>query len=198
MNNRLYVGNLSPSTTAEMLRTQFATVGEVSDVSLMTERDNGRACGSAFVTMSTAEAAERATAQLSGAVLNGRPMRVNEASEAKDTGGASGSRAPKDKNALRITNQYRASMDRGMVYELRCDGIGFALEMAQSPSAGEWRVQARTTQSPQLVVNGDWAATRLDALRVVGQLWISKTTSLGLPKLDWDAVASALMAVRAV
>jgi RNA recognition motif len=194
MSNRLYVGNLSSSTTAEMIRDRFASVGEVTNVDLVTDQDSGRSRGFAFVTMGTSEAAENATSRMSGATLDGRSMRVNEASAGK----ASGPRTVKDKNALRITNQYRASVDRGMVYELKVDAVGVALEVAQSPSAGEWRVQARTTQAPQLVVIGEWAATRIEALRAVGKLWGSKMPSLGLPNLDWDAVASVLAEVRAV
>ena len=193
MSNRLHVGNLSSSTTAEMIRERFTAVGEVTSVDLVVDRDSGRSRGFAFVTMGTNEAAENATSRMSGATLDGRSMRVNEASSGKGS-----TRTVKDKNALRITNQYRASVDRGMVYELKVDAIGVALEVAQSPSAGEWRVQARTTQAPQLVVIGDWAATRREALRAVGALWASKMPSLGLPKLDWDAVASVLAEVRAV
>ena len=81
MSNRLYVGNLSFSTTEELVRNHFAKIGEVTDVHLVTERDTGRSRGFAFVTMGTRDAAEKATSQLNNVLLDGRPLRVNEAEE---------------------------------------------------------------------------------------------------------------------
>lgn len=77
MNNRLYVGNLSYDVTNESLRSFFAQCGEVSDMHIATDRDTGRARGFAFVTMKTDEDAAYAMAQLNGAMLDGRALRVN-------------------------------------------------------------------------------------------------------------------------
>jgi RNA recognition motif-containing protein len=90
MGNRLYVGNLSFSTTEEMVRTQFAAIGEVTDVHLVNDRDTGRSRGFAFVTMGTREGAEKAIAQMNGATVDGRPLRVNEAEERQSRGGGGG------------------------------------------------------------------------------------------------------------
>jgi cold-inducible RNA-binding protein len=77
MNNRLYVGNLSYDVTSEGLRSCFAECGDVSDLHIATDRETGRARGFAFVTMKTEAEATHAMAQLNGAVLDGRALRVN-------------------------------------------------------------------------------------------------------------------------
>jgi RNA recognition motif-containing protein len=86
MNTRLYVGNLSFDTSADSVRTAFAELGQVDDVYLVTDRATGRSRGFAFVTMSTPEEAQRAIQEMDGRMLDGRPLRVNEA-EQKPRGG---------------------------------------------------------------------------------------------------------------
>ena len=89
MNTRLYVGNLSFDTSAESVRSAFGELGQVDDVYLVTDRATGRSRGFAFVTMSTPEEAQRAIQEMDGRVLDGRPLRVNEA-EQKPRGGGGG------------------------------------------------------------------------------------------------------------
>lgn len=79
MNNRIYVGNLAFHTTEDSLKNEFARFGGVSEVKLMLDRESGRSRGFAFVTMETGEAAKEAIGGLNGAVVDGRPLRVNEA-----------------------------------------------------------------------------------------------------------------------
>jgi cold-inducible RNA-binding protein len=86
MTVRLYVGNLSHDSTAEMLRAAFSEWGQVTDVQLVVDRYSGRTRGFAFVTMSTSEQAARAAAKMNGAMLDGRPMRVNEAEPPRRSG----------------------------------------------------------------------------------------------------------------
>lgn len=90
MGNRLYVGNLSFSTTRETLEAAFAAAGEVRDISIPTDRDSGQPRGFAFVTMGSAHAATSAISQLNGSLLDGRPLRVNEAQERPMRGGGGG------------------------------------------------------------------------------------------------------------
>ncbi|HEU5059225.1 MAG TPA: RNA-binding protein [Kofleriaceae bacterium] len=90
MNNRLYVGNLSFSTTEETIRNTFAEFGEVVEAKLMIERETGRSRGFAFVQMATAEGAKAAIEQMNGALLDGRPLRVNEAEQRPERGGGGG------------------------------------------------------------------------------------------------------------
>jgi RNA recognition motif-containing protein len=81
MNNRLYVGNLSYDTTKDVLQACFAECGDVVDAHVVMDRDTGRARGFAFVTMKTDAEAANAVQQLDGAMLEGRPLRVNVAEE---------------------------------------------------------------------------------------------------------------------
>jgi RNA recognition motif-containing protein len=91
MGNRLYVGNLSFSTTSEALRAEFGALGEVTDAKVVTDRDSGQSRGFGFVTMSSAADATKAMAAMNGAVLDGRPLRVNEAEERNNGGRGGGS-----------------------------------------------------------------------------------------------------------
>jgi cold-inducible RNA-binding protein len=90
MGNRLYVGNLSFHTTPEAVQAAFAAIGEVREVSMPTDRETGQPRGFAFVTMGTAQAAADAIARLDGSMLDGRPLRVNEAQERAPRGGGGG------------------------------------------------------------------------------------------------------------
>jgi RNA recognition motif-containing protein len=91
MNNRLYVGNLAFHTTEDSLLRAFSQYGEVVETKVVLDRETGRSRGFAFVVMGTAEEARKAIAEMDGADLDGRPLRVNEAEERKPrTGGGGG------------------------------------------------------------------------------------------------------------
>jgi cold-inducible RNA-binding protein len=79
MNTKLFIGNLSFDTTENELQDTFAAHGNVIETNLMMDRATGRPRGFAFVTMSTAEEAQRAIGALNGAQLNGRNITVTEA-----------------------------------------------------------------------------------------------------------------------
>jgi RNA recognition motif-containing protein len=84
MSARLYVGNLTHEATEEELRAAFAPCGDVSSVQVVVDRYSGRPRGFAFVSMATEEQAARAIAQMNGAILSGRPLRVMEAERHRD------------------------------------------------------------------------------------------------------------------
>ncbi len=90
MGNRLYVGNLSFHTSEDSIRAAFAEIGEVTDVHIVLDRVSGKSRGFAFVTMGSTEATNKAIERMNGAVVDGRPLRVNEAEERPDRGGGSG------------------------------------------------------------------------------------------------------------
>ena len=90
MGNRLYVGNLSFSSTQDTLRDAFAAHGEVVDVHLVADRATGQSRGFGFVTMGTREQAEGAMSAMNGADLDGRALKVNEAEERSSGGGGGG------------------------------------------------------------------------------------------------------------
>jgi RNA recognition motif-containing protein len=90
MGNRLYVGNLSYESTAEGLRQTFAEFGEVTDAHVVMDRESGRSRGFGFVTMGSAGEAQKAMEKMNGAVIDGRPLKVNEAEERPNRGGGGG------------------------------------------------------------------------------------------------------------
>ena len=77
-NVKLYVGNLSFESTEETVRSAFEKYGSVSDCFLPTDRESGKTRGFAFVTMQS-EDAEKALAEMNGADVDGRTLKVNEA-----------------------------------------------------------------------------------------------------------------------
>jgi RNA recognition motif-containing protein len=90
MSKRLYVGNLSFSTSEADLREHFGRSGTVSEVKIMMDRDSGRPRGFAFVEMGTDAEAHNAIAQLGGQELAGRALRVSQAQERESGGGGRG------------------------------------------------------------------------------------------------------------
>lgn len=90
MGTRLYVGNLSFSSTNETVREAFSRIGEVTDVHIVTDRTSGQSRGFGFVTMSTPAEAQKAIEAMNGATLDGRPLRVNEAEERPQRSGGFG------------------------------------------------------------------------------------------------------------
>ncbi len=92
MGKKLFVGNLSWNTTDESLQEVFSQFGEVTEAKVITDRDNGRSRGFAFVTFSEESAAEKASSVLDGSTLDGRAIRVNEAQDRREGGGGGGNR----------------------------------------------------------------------------------------------------------
>jgi RNA recognition motif-containing protein len=90
MGNRLYVGNLSYSSTSDSLRAAFAEFGEVTDAHVVMDRESGRSRGFGFVTMGSSAEAQKAVEQMNGAMVDGRALRVNEAEERPNRGGGGG------------------------------------------------------------------------------------------------------------
>lgn len=75
----IFVGNLSYGTTEDSIRALFEAYGAVDKVSIITDRDTGRAKGFGFVEMSSNADADRAIAALNGKEMDGRALNINEA-----------------------------------------------------------------------------------------------------------------------
>lgn len=90
MGNRLYVGNLSFNADTDSVRQAFSAFGEITDVHVVSDRETGQSRGFGFVTMGSAEAAQKAIAEMNGAMLDGRALKVNEAEERQNRGGGGG------------------------------------------------------------------------------------------------------------
>jgi RNA recognition motif-containing protein len=76
---KIYVGNLSFSMSESELKAVFSEFGEVSDATLVTDRDTGRPRGFGFVEMRNDQEARSAIAALDGKEVGGRTIKVNEA-----------------------------------------------------------------------------------------------------------------------
>ena len=87
---KLYVGNLSFSTTEETLQAEFGAHGQVEEVAVITDRDTGRPRGFAFVSMSNENEGHAAIEALNGTELDGRTITVNEAKPKTGGGGGGG------------------------------------------------------------------------------------------------------------
>jgi cold-inducible RNA-binding protein len=98
MNNKLFVGNLSFNVTENDLQDAFAAHGSVVETNLMMDRMTGRPRGFAFVTMSTAEEAQKAIDALNGHQMDGRALTVNIARprEERAPGGGGGGGGRRD------------------------------------------------------------------------------------------------------
>jgi len=81
MGKKLYVGNLSYSTTEESLRSYFSTFGTVTSARVVTDRDSGQSKGFGFVEMSSDEEASKAINEANGVDFEGRQIRVNIAQD---------------------------------------------------------------------------------------------------------------------
>jgi RNA recognition motif-containing protein len=90
MSKKLYVGNLPFSVTDDELREIFERHGEVTSVSVISDRETGRPRGFGFVEMAEASAAQDAIRGLDGTQLGGRAIRVNEAQDKRSGGGGGG------------------------------------------------------------------------------------------------------------
>lgn len=83
---RLFVGNLSYSTTEADLRSYFGAVAPPSQVVLPVDRETGRPRGFAFVEFIDRAHAEQAIERFNGQPFNGRPLAVSEARAREDRG----------------------------------------------------------------------------------------------------------------
>ncbi len=94
MNKKLYVGNLPYETSQEQIRELFAQAGEVTEVTLITDRETGRPKGFGFVEMATVEAGREAIKRFNGYAIGERSLNVSEARprEERPRGGFGGDR----------------------------------------------------------------------------------------------------------
>ena len=96
MDNKLYVGNLSYSTTEDDLHALFSDAGSVQSVAVIKDRDSGRSKGFGFVEMASDADAQKAIDLFHGTDYQGRPLTVNVARPREDRprfdGGGGGGR----------------------------------------------------------------------------------------------------------
>ncbi len=81
---QIYVGNLAYGATEDDIRQAFSEFGQVSNVSIITDRQTGRPRGFAFVEMPNAAEAKKAMESLNLKEIAGRAITVNEARPKED------------------------------------------------------------------------------------------------------------------
>lgn len=79
-NTRLFIGNLSWSTTDQTLEEAFRAHGNVRDAKVIMDRYTGRSRGFGFVTYDSPEEANAALDRMNGVEVDGRAVRVDRAS----------------------------------------------------------------------------------------------------------------------
>lgn len=77
--NKLYVGGIPYSSTAEDLKKYFSAAGNVKDATIIIDKMTNRSKGFGFVEMETAEEAQKAIQMFDGKDFNGRNLTVNVA-----------------------------------------------------------------------------------------------------------------------
>ena len=77
MNSKLYVGNLSKSTTQTELNALFAQAGQVTAVDVIKDRRTGESKGFAFITMSRQSEADQAVAMFNAYTLKDQVLNVS-------------------------------------------------------------------------------------------------------------------------
>lgn len=77
--NKLFVGNLPWSVTADKLKELFEQFGEITNVQLITNRNTGRSKGFGFVTFAKEEDAKKAVNEMNGKEIDDRKLTVSPA-----------------------------------------------------------------------------------------------------------------------
>ena len=77
MESKLYVGNLSRTTTEDELKTLFAQAGSVESVVIITDRDTNRSKGFGFIEMKSQVEAEKAISMFHGFSVGGNDLKVS-------------------------------------------------------------------------------------------------------------------------
>jgi RNA recognition motif-containing protein len=90
MSKKLFVGGLSWDTNDQGLRAAFEQYGEVTEATVISDRETGRSRGFGFVTFADDQAGIAAIEGMNGAQLDGRNLNVNEAQERAPRGGGGG------------------------------------------------------------------------------------------------------------
>ncbi|CAN6465145.1 unnamed protein product [Victoria cruziana] len=78
---KIYAGNLAWTLTSDGLRSAFEAQSGLVGAKVVYERDSGKSRGFGFVSFQSREDAESALANVNGAELEGRPLRLNPAFE---------------------------------------------------------------------------------------------------------------------
>ena len=94
----IYVSNLSFAVVDEDLKSYFAEYGEVTSAKVIMDKYTNRSKGFGFVEMSDDAAAQKAIAELDGATVDGRSIKVSVAKPREERTERSGKPAYSNSN----------------------------------------------------------------------------------------------------
>ncbi len=77
MENKVFIGSLAWAIDSDKLREIFAEAGEITEASVVTDRETGRSRGFGFVEFTTPEAAQNAITLFNEKEVEGRQIFVN-------------------------------------------------------------------------------------------------------------------------
>ncbi|HVB24569.1 MAG TPA: RNA-binding protein [Ktedonobacteraceae bacterium] len=103
---KLYVGGLPYQTSEQELIALFEQVGQVTDATIIADRDTGRSKGFGFVEMTNDEEARTAIERLNGTMVGNRSITVNEARERPAGGSRGGYRSDRRSNNSYGNDRY--------------------------------------------------------------------------------------------
>ena len=86
---KIYVGNLPYEVTEEELQKEFEAFGEVTSVSVITDKYTGRPKGFGFVEMASVSEGQAAITSLNGKTIKDRTLTVNAARPRTENRGGS-------------------------------------------------------------------------------------------------------------
>eukprot|EP00268_Persea_americana_P041337 TRINITY_DN4114_c0_g1_i1.p1 TRINITY_DN4114_c0_g1~~TRINITY_DN4114_c0_g1_i1.p1 ORF type:complete len:329 (+),score=78.34 TRINITY_DN4114_c0_g1_i1:238-1224(+) len=109
---KVYVGNLGWSLTSEALKEAFQDQPGLLGAKVIYERDSGRSRGFGFVSFASAEDVESALNAMNGVEVQGRPLRLNLASQRERTTAATSSESPQMQEAViePVSNAMQSSL----------------------------------------------------------------------------------------
>jgi RNA recognition motif-containing protein len=87
---KIYCGNLSYNFSKSDLEALFAPFGDVRSADVIMDRESGRSKGFGFVEMADSGEAQKAIQGLNDSVVDGRPLKVNEAKPREERSGGGG------------------------------------------------------------------------------------------------------------
>jgi RNA recognition motif-containing protein len=94
MEAKLYVGNLSKSTTQEELTSLFTQAGEVTAAEVIRDRKSGEPKGFAFITMGAQSEADKAVSMFNAYSLGDHQLKVSPAKPREERGVSVGTIEP--------------------------------------------------------------------------------------------------------
>jgi RNA recognition motif-containing protein len=80
----IYVGNMPYNVSEDDLKELFSEYGEISSVSIITDKFSGQSKGFGFVEMPNNSEADQAIKALNDSRYKGRPLKVNQAKPRSD------------------------------------------------------------------------------------------------------------------